>query len=334
MEPSAVPWELLDERIRGARFFRLPARRLLNSPASTHMRFWSLNPYVGCEFGCSYCYARDTHRYTVERALGSGTAPGSLPVLPPAESFEKNILVKDNAPALLLRELASGRLGADCLVIGSATDPYQPAERDFRVTRGILEALAQYRGLNIELITKSALVTRDGDLLARISRQSTLRIHISLATVHRRLARRLEARTPVPAVRLRALAQLRALGVDAGVLIAPIVPGITDSTADLALLMQAARDAGANYVAGSALRLGPAARRNFLPMLRREFPRLVPRYERAYARSESAPRAYQHALAARIERLKRHFGFRSSRERFEPLDATDQPPHAEQTSLF
>jgi len=340
--PSA--WEVLDERRRGARFLALPVRSVLNSPASTHMGFWSINPYVGCEFGCTYCYARDTHRYVVERAAGvrdGGKAvgersedqtnqelelvtlppyrPTALPPLPPVvdeishlepeDAFERRILIKTEVADVLARTLYPARLGGTPLVIGTATDPYQPAERRFRLTRQILEVLLRYRGLSIEVITKSPLVTRDLDLLQQLSRRHEVSINISLATLDARLARRLELRSPVPAARIRALRRLTQGGVHAGLLIAPIVPGITDSREGLRKLMVAAKEAGARYVVGSALRLGPPARHRFLPHLVREFPELADRYKRHYGKNEAVSAEYQEALTRRLRRLQHELGY-------------------------
>lgn len=316
LEAPAGHWILLDERVRGTRFYRVPARGVLNTPAATGMPFWSVNPYIGCEFGCSYCYARDTHRYTLERAAASGLVPAGLPLLPAAASFERNILVKERADHLLSRALASRDLTGQSLVIGSATDPYQPAERRFGITRSLLRCMLPYAGLSIEIITKSPLILRDTGLLAQLARRNAVRVYVSIATVHRALARRLEARTAIPSARLRALARLRQAGLDAGVLIAPIIPGITDSARDLSLLLEAARAAGACFAGGSSLRLGPAARRTFLPHLQREFPELVARYRRAYARHDHAPDAYCDALRQRLARLKTRYGFTSGERRF------------------
>jgi DNA repair photolyase len=311
-----APLPVLDERARGTKFIRLPVHSVLNSPASTHMGFWSINPYVGCEFGCTYCYARDTHRWVVERAeraerwKESSLVP-SFPrsPLPPEEAFEKEILVKSEVAEVLARTLNPARLAGHSLVIGTATDPYQPAERRFRLTRRILEVLRSYHGLSIEIITKSPLVTRDIDLLQAISERNEVSINISLATADPRLARRLELRSPVPAARLRALRRLTEGGVHAGLIIAPIIPGITDDWAGLARLMEAAKEAGARYVIGSALRLGPAARHRFLPVLEREFPELYERYRRHYARSDMASRSYQDALTRRLNALRQAYGF-------------------------
>jgi DNA repair photolyase len=328
--PTCLP--VLDERIsRGAKFIGLPVRSVLNTPASTGMDFWSINPYVGCEFGCTYCYARDTHRWTVERAVrrtggqavgekmeiadpDSDDASGSLPpyrptALPPEEAFEKEILVKTDVAQVLARTLNPAKLAGHSLVIGTATDPYQPAERQFRLTRQILEALRSYHGLSIEIITKSSLVSRDLDLLQALSARNEVTVNISLATADARLARLLELRSPVPAARLRALRRLIEGGVYAGLLVAPIIPGVTDDWPGLARLMESAKEAGARYVVGSALRLGPAARHRFLPFLMQEFPALAERYRRHYAEKDYVSQQYQDALTRRLRLLKQTYGF-------------------------
>ena len=340
--PSGLP--VLDERARGTRFIQLSVRSVLNTPAATHMGFWSINPYVGCEFGCTYCYARDTHRWTVERAVGKGgKAVSDRPsALPPEEAFEKEILVKSDVAEVLARTLNPARLAGQSLVIGTATDPYQPAERRFRLTRRILEVLRSYHGLSIEIITKSPLVTRDLDLLQALSQRNEVNINISLATADPRLARRLELRSPVPAARLRALRRLSAGGIYAGLIVAPIIPGITDDWAGLARLMEAAKEAGARYVIGSALRLGSAARHRFLPVLEREFPALYERYRRHYARSDMTSRTYQDALTRRLNALRQAYGFAgdaASRRRRRRLEENapyrDEVAHsAEQASLL
>jgi DNA repair photolyase len=293
---------VLDHRGRDTDYLELPVRSVLNTPASTHMGFWSLNPYVGCEFGCTYCYARDTHRWAEERR-------GSTVSLPAWEAFERRILVKTGVAEVLARTLDPARLGQQSLVIGTATDPYQPAERRFRLTRKILEVLLLHRGLSISIITKSPLITRDLDLLRQLAARHDLSVDISLATADARLARRLELRSPVPSARLRALRRLTRAGVHAGLLIAPVVPGITDDRDGLGKLIARAKDAGARYVSGAALRLGPAARRRFLPYLVREFPHLAERYQRHYARSDNASPMYCKALSARLRELQRAYGF-------------------------
>lgn len=297
----------LDQRARGTEFLALPVSSVLNSPASTGMGFWSLNPYVGCEFGCTYCYARDTHRYVIERHGGQADQM----------DFERRILVKPEVADALARTLDPRKLTGVPLMIGTATDPYQPAERRFRLTRGVLETLLHWRGLTIGLITKSPLVTRDLDLLRRLAERHDLSVNLSLATLDARLARRLELRSPVPSARLRALARLTRAGINAGLMIAPVIPRVTDGRAALDALFRAAREAGASFVVGSALRLGPAARRRFLPHLAREFPELAEQYARHYAGRQLADRAYREALSRRLRALRRKYGFTAD-ERFRP----------------
>jgi DNA repair photolyase len=320
----AAPLPVLDERSsRGAKFIGLPVSSVLNTPASTGMEFWSINPYVGCEFGCTYCYARDTHRWAVERAerrtegMREGADNIEFPpvrsfqrsLLPPEEAFEKEILVKTDVAGVLARTLNPAKLAGHSLVIGTATDPYQPAERQFRLTRQILEVLCSYNGLSIEIITKSSLVTRDLDLLQTLSARNEVTVNISLATADARLARLLELRSPVPAARLRALRRLTEGGVYAGLLVAPIIPGVTDDWPGLARLLESAKEAGARYVVGSALRLGPAARHRFLPFLTQEFPALAERYRRHYADKDYVSQEYQNALTRRLRLLKQTYGF-------------------------
>ena len=281
---------------REVTFEAVPTRSVLNSPAATHMPFWSVNPYIGCEFGCTYCYARDTHRWTMERTGGEG------------DSFENRILVKVDAPALLRRTLDPARIDGAPIVIGTATDPYQPAERRFRITRGLLESLLPHRGLHLGIITKSPLITRDTDLLVQLAERHTVSIHISLAALEGRLVRRIEARSPAPHARLRALGRLAAAGLNVGLLVAPIIPGVTDGREQLTALFRAAKEAGARRVAGEALRLGPAARRHFLPHLAREFPDLAARYNRRYGQRQTAGQDYTAALTRRLDAIRQELG--------------------------
>jgi len=318
VRPSTLA--VLDQRLRGTTFVQLSARSVLNSPQQTGVGFWSLNPYVGCEFGCTYCYARYAHRYVVERARDAGKL--SRPEFRDFrgthgwEAFERRIFVKEDLLGALERDLQryfrSGRPPdppTAPIVIGTATDPYQPGERRFRVTRQVLERLARCEGLNIGLITKSPLVARDIDVLQRIAARNDLEVHVSLTTVDSGIIRRLEARSPMPAARLRALHKLTAAGVNAGLIVAPVLPGITDDVPHLEALFQEAREAGARFIHAGPLRLYAAVRERFLPVLDEHFPHLSERYRRAYARASNAPRPYAAALARRVRRLQRRFGF-------------------------
>jgi DNA repair photolyase len=310
------------EQQKDITYWSSPARSVLNGPETTGMGFWSINPYVGCAFGCAYCYARYAHRYVMERAGAAERMAGGLDDafrrMPPWLAFERNIFVKKNAPEVLRRTLRQGSdkhlnlLKGEAILIGSATDPYQPAERRFRITRGILETLADHEGLSIVIITKSPLITRDVDLLERISRRSDLSVHISLITLNRELARRLEPRAPTPEARLRALERLRKADIDTGINCMPVLPGITDDPADLDALVKRVAEGGATYVAACALRLQAAARARYLPFIEQEFPHLAKRYRRAYSRDHQVSASYRKGLSQFFARTCEKYGVRGS----------------------
>ena len=187
-------------------YFTLPSRALLNRCTSSRVPFtWTINPYRGCEFGCKYCYARYTHEFMEMRD---------------GVDFERKIYVKQQTAWLLRQELKKVKRGEE-IAIGTATDPYQPAERRFEVTRGILEELAQHQGLEIGIVSKSDLVRRDVDLLRRVAEHNALYVNITITTLDAKLARILEPRAPRPDLRLNAIRELRAGGVRAGVICAP-----------------------------------------------------------------------------------------------------------------
>lgn len=302
------------------RYFGSDPRSVLNSPATTGMGFWSINPYVGCAFGCAYCYARYAHRYVARRLTDATDSPAitaELASLPPWLAFERRIFVKREAGAVLRQELRRpARLAAlhrETVVIGTATDPYQPAERRYLVTRGVLETLAEQRGLSVTIITKSPLVTRDLDLLQRISTRSRLAVHVSLITADRELARRLEPRAPTPEARLRAIARLRAGGIEVGVNVMPVLPGITDAPHLLDDLVRSIAAASASYVGACALRLQSTARERYLPFIDAEFPALASRYRATYARSHQAGDRYREGLRAHFRRLCAKHGVKYDR---------------------
>jgi DNA repair photolyase len=325
------------------RYYGAPAKSVLNDPQTTGMGFWSINPYVGCAFGCAYCYARYAHRYVMERAADSDRMVDALgeafEKTPPWLAFERNIFVKHNAPEVLSKTLRHGSdkhlalLQGESIVIGTATDPYQPAERRFQVTRRILEVLAEHPGLSVCIITKSPLITRDVDVLSRINRISDLSIHISLITLKRDLARKLEPRSPTPEARVRALARLRQAGLDAGINCMPVLPGITDNPSDLEALVKKVSEAGATYVGACALRLQSSARKRYLPFIAQEFPHLAERYANTYARGYQAGDRYRSGLSKFFHELCRKYGLPDS-SRIADDDETDkQSDRAEQLLL-
>jgi DNA repair photolyase len=320
---------------RDITYYDSHAASVLNDTRMTGMAYWSVNPYTGCAFGCAYCYARYAHRYVMERAVTAGTLPGAsaaaVAEIPPWLAFERHIVVKRNAPDALARALRQGSdrhlalLRGEMILIGTATDPYQPAERRYRVTRGILEVLAAHPGLSIGIITKSPLVTRDVDLLARIARRSSLSVRLSLITLDRTLARRLEPRAPTPEARLRAVRRLNDAGVETGINIMPVLPGITDAPEMLDALVHAAADAGAGRIGVCALRLQYEARKRYLPFIAQEFPHLAARYEAAYAHSTNVGEAYRAGLSRYVHQLCKKYGLRAS-TRAEDEDEDDAVP--------
>jgi DNA repair photolyase len=325
-ERSARQLPVIGEQ-KDIRYYSSPAKSVLNGPETTGMGFWSINPYIGCAFGCAYCYARYTHRYVMERAASDEKMTEALGDaynrLPPWLAFERNIFVKRNAPEVLARTLRFGSdrhlklLEGETIVIGTATDPYQPAERRFRVTRGILEVLAEHPGLSVVIITKSPLITRDIDVLSRINRLSDLAVHISLITLDRELARRIEPRAPTPESRVRALARLREAGIDAGINCMPVLPGITDNPSDLEALVKRVSEAGATYVGACAVRLQSAAKKRYLPFIEQEFPHLAERYRNTYGSSAYAGEKYREGLARFFEKLCARYGVRGWSSRYD-----------------
>jgi DNA repair photolyase len=294
------------------RYFAAAARSVLNGPETTGMGYWSVNPYVGCAFGCAYCYARYAHRYVTERRGADAVAAEGMPSW---LAFERRIFVKQNAPELLRAALRPRRgrrhpllERRECVVVGTATDPYQPAERRFRVTRGLLEALAEQEGLRVVIITKSPLVTRDVDVLGRLAARSSISIHVSLITLDRELARRIEPRAPTPESRLRAIARLREAGIEVGVNVMPVLPGITDRPSDLEALVRAIADAGANFAGACALRLQSEARKRYLPFIEAEFPSLAERYRGAYGRGYQVGDRYRAGLRKVFGELCERYG--------------------------
>ena len=322
------------------RYHAAPARGLLNGPESTGMGYWSINPYVGCAFGCTYCYARYAHRYALDRALAT-SSPGDelraeIESTPPWLAFERHVLVKENAPSILQQELRPGspRLTAltagEVVVVGTATDPYQPAERRFRVTRGVLSTLAEQTGLSIVIITKSPLITRDVDLLRRITERSALTVHLSLITMRRDLARLIEPRAPTPDSRVRAVARLRAAGVDVGINVMPVLPGITDNPADLTELVRQVAAAGATHVNACALRLRSTARARYLPFIAEHFPHLAERYATSYATSHHLSQHYRDGLRRFFDTLCARVGIRFGTPDEDGEVVSAPGPHAEQ----
>ena len=275
-------------------YFTLPARSLLNRCTAPRMPFtWTINPYRGCEFACKYCYARYTHEFM---ELRDGV------------DFERKIYVKQHAADLLRRDLRKVKPGEE-IAIGTATDPYQPAERRYEVTRAILEEIARHTGLDLGIVTKSNLILRDAELLRQIAKQNQLFVNITITTLDADLARILEPRAPRPDLRLDAMSKLSLAGVPAGVICAPVVPGITDSAQNLEALVKATAEAGGRYIFANPLFLKPCSAQVFLPFLEKEFPHLVASYRQRYASRAFLPEAYRKRISELMAKLRKKYGF-------------------------
>jgi len=292
--------ELLEAKSR-VQYFEIPTRSILNRTKPNMPFQWTINPYRGCEFGCKYCYARYTHEF-MEMDVND---------------FEDKIYAKSAAAHLLRREL--GRIDRkESIALGTATDPYQPAERRFGRTRAILEVFARERGRHLGLITKSDLIVRDVDMLCEIARANVLHVNITITTVDEKLARLLEPRAPRPDLRLDAVRRLSEAGLVVGVFPNPVMPLISDSEAQLARVAKAARDAGAQYFGGGPLFLMPSAQKVFLPFLDQHFPALAPHYREQYQKSAYLGNGYKQMLRARVQKVRDRYGLGSSPSEYRP----------------
>ena len=280
---------------RGLEFVHVQARTIINRlPPTAPLPFrFTINTYRGCSHACTYCFARPTHEY-----LG----------LDPATDFDRVIVVKVNAVERLRAELAPKRWAGEPIAMGTNTDPYQAAEGRYRLTRGIVAVLAEARN-PFSILTKSTLVLRDLDLLADAARRTRVELCFSVGTLDDDVWRRTEPGTPRPTKRLEAVARLNDAGVPCGVLVAPVLPGLSDDPGQLEAVVAAALDAGATVVAPVLLHLRPGVREHYLAWLRAERPDLVARHQRLYARGADAPRAERDRVGGIVRAaLARHRG--------------------------
>jgi len=314
-------------------YFTLQARSILNRCTAPRMPFtWTVNPYRGCEFACKYCYARYTHEFMEIR--------GSV-------EFERQIYVKQAVPPeaneigeakpgahmreLLRHDLKKVKPGEE-IAIGTATDPYQPAERRYEVTRSLLEEFAQHSGFDIGIVTKSDLIVRDIDVLRRVAKNNRLFVNLTITTLDVDLARILEPRAPRPDLRLKALQVLNVSGIDAGVICAPVLPGISDSTKSLEELVRATARAGGKYIFANPLFLKPCSASVFLPFLEKEFPQLVADYKQRFESKAFVSTAYRRRISDLMAKLRSKYGIsynfsHRTRHEEEPRDdETEQMP--------
>ena len=248
---------------------------------------WSLNPYRGCVHGCHYCFARRFHGYL---DLNAG------------QDFTGVIVVKTNLSEVLRWELSSPTWRRETVALGTATDPYQPIEGKYRLTRGALAALHERR-TPVAIVTKGTMAVRDVDLLAEMASHAECTVCFSVTTMDRDLWQQLEPGTPPPWQRLRALERLSSAGVNAGVLLAPVIPGITDSLDNLSAVVRAAAHHGACFLSTNILYLKEGTREHFLDFAQQAFPGAIPLYERLYP-GAYAPSWYRERLRQQIAGLK------------------------------
>jgi DNA repair photolyase len=308
------------------RFHEVHARSVLNRvPERSQMPFrWTVNPYRGCSHACVYCFARPTHTY-----LGFDGG----------RDFEREIVVKVNAPEVLRRELARPSWTHEHVALGTNTDPYQWVEARYRLMPGIWEALRDSQ-TPCSVLTKSPLVLRDLPLLAELAAAGLGSAALSVPTLDERAWRATEPHTPHPKARLEAVAELNRAGVPTSVLVAPLMPGINDEPGQVARILELAHAAGARAITPIALHLRPGVREVFMDWLEAQRPDLVERYAELYGRSSYAPQAERSRLVGLVRRERATAGgrFRARRPPSPPAGRRAPPEPAlersGQESLF
>jgi len=282
---------------RTVEYRELQSVRLLTRCNSRNVPFkWTINPYRGCEFGCKYCYARYTHEFLEYRD---------------SADFERLIFAKSWDAASFRGELKQVKLG-QWIALGTATDPYQPAERRFGLTRRILKAFDGLSGYNLGITTKSDLVARDARLLARISPRNQVRVTITVTTADAALSRLLEPLAPRPELRFAALRKLSQAGVTCGVAVSPLMPGINDRRESVDAVAGAASRAGARYLMGHAVFLRSSAAAVFLPFLDATFPQLAGSYRRHFSRWTRIRGEYPERIQKMIREIRERYGLDGS----------------------
>ncbi len=315
--PSDLRWRLADDdpqgalfeeverhvgrgEFRGLEFLHVRARRIINEvPEASRVPFrYTINPYRGCSHACAYCFARPTHEYL---GLNAG------------EDFERRIVVKVNAVERLRAELAPGRWAGDHIAMGTNTDPYQRCEGKYRLTRGIVGELSAARN-PFSILTKSTLILSDLELLAEAARRTDVRANFSVGTLDEDVWRETEPGTPHPLRRVEAVTRLNEVGVECGVLVAPVLPGLSDRPEQLEAVVKACVDAGARSVSPILLHLRPGVREEYMGWLAEAHPDLVADHERRYPRSY-ASKVEQNQLSALVARLVEKHGGRPAAPR-------------------
>ena len=267
-------------------FIEIQAKSVLNRVEGMPFH-WSINPYRGCSHGCPFCYARRTHWFLDEDGI---------------DQWATKIFVKVNAAEVLRRELVRPSWKREEVALGTATDPYQAIEGKYKVTRQILEALSEHR-TPVSIVTRSPMIIRDIDVLKKLARRAGVTVCLSISTTDPDIAREIEPSVAPPAQRFRALKTLSSAGIRTGVLLAPILPGITDDPKRLEAVVEAARDHRAHFVWHNVLHLGDVTRDSFMRYLRENRPDLLGLYGQMY-RGKYAPQPYRTIISRLVTALK------------------------------
>jgi DNA repair photolyase len=290
----------------GVEYREEPCKTALNRVQGMPFQ-WSLNPYMGCAHRCTFCYVRAFER-RADRPSGEG--------------YGRTVRVKVNVAEVLRTELGRPSWSRESVSIGAATDPYQPAEGRYRLTRACLEALAESR-TPFAVITRSPMIVRDLDVLTEAASRAQVSVNFSVPTLDPEVWRKTEPGTPPPRQRLRAVSRLVDAGIEAGVALAPILPGLSDRPEQLAEVVRAARDAGAVHLWANVLYLKPGTREHFLSNLARDWPELLPLYERLYAGRAYLPAREAQPVRAHVSELRRRHRVADRRRR--PLEPPGEP---------
>jgi DNA repair photolyase len=280
-----------ERRADAARYQEVTCRSALNRVEGMPFS-WTLNPYRGCTHGCHYCFAR---RYHVQFEMDTD------------DEFASVILVKRNFAEVLARQLDRPSWTREMVALGTATDPYQPIEGHYRLTRRTIEVLAR-AATPAGLVTKGPMIVRDRDVLADLTRAAGCTVYVSVPTVDEDAWRTLEPGTAHPLQRLRAVRELVDAGIDAGVLMAPIVPGFSSSRGKLERTIKAIADHGARFVGANVMYLQDGTRDHFMRFLAREFPSMTPKYERLYAAGKYPPDRYRTEVKGMVRALQARYG--------------------------
>ena len=304
-----------ERRADQARYQEVTCRSALN-PVRGMPFDWTLNPYRGCTHGCHYCYAR---RYHSQFEMNAD------------DEFASMILVKANFAEVLARELAKPSWKGEYIALGTATDCYQPIEGHYKLTRRSLEALLHARN-PIGVITKGPMIVRDRDLLADLSRVASCTVYISVPTVDEDAWRMLEPGTANPLQRLRAVRELVDAGINAGVLMNPIVPGFSSSREKVERTVKAIADHGARFLGANVMFLEDGTRTHFMTLIEREFPSMVPRFEKLYEK-KYAPSDYRKQVQGMVRVLQERYGLGTKRESDAKHPSPRAPAESEQVGF-